>query len=260
MDKLRDWGFFSKDGNKYDNPWDRDAADTRYNQNQEMITQLKRANDLQEQANLLKKEKSLSEKEDYEYIDPRDNSKNRKLAESMNVDLYGLLQLADRITEGDPKILQKMDNVDDYNHKISTTNILLNADKFINQILITYGIIIAIIISIIAYMNSKFNIVIGTLVILGLYITILKAYMNHKIAKNLSKLKTEEYTKLEKQLERSKEKAEKDFETFRLNNYNEIDEEKLMKMDIGFKPLDLSKVKKSNDKKYQYSDYINNIK
>lgn len=40
--------YVSKDGNVFDNPWDANAADTRYEQQQELIKQMKRQNDLLE--------------------------------------------------------------------------------------------------------------------------------------------------------------------------------------------------------------------
>ena len=92
----------SKDGNYHYNPHDRDAANTRYEQQQEIINELKRANDLKE------RELDRYREEESRTIEER-NQKRREIyyREAINklelkgIDIQKLENLSDLITEGD---------------------------------------------------------------------------------------------------------------------------------------------------------------
>ena len=59
--------FTGKDGKLYDNYYDRQAADTRYNQQQKIIEQLKQQNKLYEQQIQLSKQTQLSKQQNSTY-------------------------------------------------------------------------------------------------------------------------------------------------------------------------------------------------
>ena len=268
--------YHSKDGNYHYNPYDKNAADTRYNQQQDVINELRRNNDLKE------RELNRYRDEESKAIEKR-NQKIKEIyyreaiykLELKNIDIKKLEKLSDLISEGDILIRKQLDTLD--TEQLSPRRRIqayLRADQCLRATLKwlgNLGLLIALIASII-YQTINISAIL-ILILLGYNfildlgykrrVKIVQAQIEQKEGRKLrpeSEVREEE-AKLNNLLEESKQKYEKDFEDFRYKNFNREIEELLLQLDyLEFKPLDITKVKETKTEKQQYSEYINNIR
>ena len=266
----------SKDGNYHYNPYDKNAADTRYNQQQDVINELRRNNDLKE------RELNRYRDEESKAIEKR-NQKIKEIyyreaiykLELKNIDIKKLEKLSDLITEGDILIRKQLDTLD--TEQLSPRRRIqayLGADQCLRATLKwlgNLGLLIGLIVSIV-YQTINIGVIL-ILILLGYNFIldlgykrrakIVQAQIEQKEGRKLrpeSEVREEE-AKLNNLLEESKQKYEKDFEDFRYKNFNREIEELLLQLDyLEFKPLDITKVKETKTEKQQYSEYINNIR
>lgn len=266
----------SKDGNYHYNPYDKNAADTRYNQQQDVINELRRNNDLKE------RELNRYRDEESKAIEKR-NQKIKEIyyreaiykLELKNIDIKKLEKLSDLITEGDILIRKQLDTLD--TEQLSPRRRIqayLGADQCLRATLKwlgNLGLLIGLIVSIV-YQTINIGVIL-ILILLGYNfildlgykrrVKIVQAQIEQKEGRKLrpeSEVREEE-AKLNNLLEESKQKYEKDFEDFRYKNFNREIEELLLQLDyLEFKPLDITKVKETKTEKQQYSEYINNIR
>lgn len=266
----------SKDGNYHYNPYDKNAADTRYNQQQDVINELRRNNDLKE------RELNRYRDEESKAIEKR-NQKIKEIyyreaiykLELKNIDIKKLEKLSDLITEGDILIRKQLDTLD--TEQLSPRRRIqayLGADQCLRATLKwlgNLGLLIGLIVSIV-YQTINIGMIL-ILILLGYNfildlgykrrVKIVQAQIEQKEGRKLrpeSEVREEE-AKLNNLLEESKQKYEKDFEDFRYKNFNREIEELLLQLDyLEFKPLDITKVKETKTEKQQYSEYINNIR
>ena len=266
----------SKGGNYHYNPYDKNAADTRYNQQQDVINELRRNNDLKE------RELNRYRDEESKAIEKR-NQKIKEIyyreaiykLELKNIDIKKLEKLSDLITEGDILIRKQLDTLD--TEQLSPRRRIqayLGADQCLRATLKwlgNLGLLIGLIVSIV-YQTINIGVIL-ILILLGYNfildlgykrrVKIVQAQIEQKEGRKLrpeSEVREEE-AKLNNLLEESKQKYEKDFEDFRYKNFNREIEELLLQLDyLEFKPLDITKVKETKTEKQQYSEYINNIR
>lgn len=268
--------YHSKDGNYHYNPYDKNAADTRYNQQQDVINELRRNNDLKE------RELNRYRDEESKAIEKR-NQKIKEIyyreaiykLELKNIDIKKLEKLSDLISEGDILIRKQLDTLD--TEQLSPRRRIqayLEADqclratlKWLGNLGLLIGLIASIIYQTINISAILILILLGYNFILDLgykrRVKIVQAQIEQKEGRKLrpeSEVREEE-AKLNNLLEESKQKYEKDFEDFRYKNFNREIEELLLQLDyLEFKPLDITKVKETKTEKQQYSEYINNIR
>lgn len=268
--------YHSKDGNYHYNPYDKNAADTRYNQQQDVINELRRNNDLKE------RELNRYRDEESKAIEKR-NQKIKEIyyreaiykLELKNIDIKKLEKLSDLISEGDILIRKQLDTLD--TEQLSPRRRIqayLEADqclratlKWLGNLGLLIGLIASIIYQTINISAILILILLGYNFILDLgykrRVKIVQAQIEQKEGRKLrpeSEVREEE-AKLNDLLEESKQKYEKDFEDFRYKNFNREIEELLIQLDyLEFKPLDITKVKETKTEKQQYSEYINNIR
>lgn len=265
-----------KDGNYHYNPYDRNAADIRYNQQQDIINELKRNNDLKErELNRYRDEESKAiEKRNQEIKEIYYREAIYKL-ELKNIDIEKLEKLSDLITEGDILIRKQLDILDtDQLSPRRRIQAYLGADQCLRATLKwlgNLGLLTGLIVSIICQTINISAILILTLLgynfILDLgykrRVKIVQAQLEQKEGRKLRPENEvrEEEAKLNNLLEESKQKYEKNFEDFRYKNFDREIEELLLQLDyLEFKPLDITKVKETKTKKQPYSEYINNIR
>lgn len=266
----------SKDGNYHYNPYDKNAADTRYNQQQDVINELRRNNDLKE------RELNRYRDEESKAIEKR-NQKIKEIyyreaiykLELKNIDIKKLEKLSNLISEGDILIRKQLDTLD--TEQLSPRRRIqayLGADrclratlKWLGNLGLLIGLIASIIYQTINISTILILVLLGYNFILDLgykrRAKIVQAQIEQKEGRKLrpeSEVREEE-AKLNNLLEESKQKYEKDFEDFRYKNFNREIEELLLQLDyLEFKPLDITKVKETKTEKQQYSEYINNIR
>ena len=266
----------SKDGNYHYNPYDKNAADTRYNQQQDVINELRRNNDLKE------RELNRYRDEESKAIEKR-NQKIKEIyyreaiykLELKNIDIKKLEKLSDLITEGDILIRKQLDTLD--TEQLSPRRRIqayLGADQCLRATLKwlgNLGLLIGLIVSIV-YQTINIGVIL-ILILLGYNFIldlgykrrakIVQAQIEQKEGRKLRPENEvrEEEAKLNELLEESKQKYEKNFEDFRYKNFDREVEELILQLDyLGFKPLDMRKVKETKAQKQPYSEYINNIK
>lgn len=266
----------SKDGNYHYNPYDRNAANTRYDQQQDIFNQLNRANDLKEREldRYRDEESKAIEKRNQEIKEIYYREAKYKL-ELKDIDIKKLEKLSSLITEGDILIRNQLDTLD--TEQLSPRRRIqayLGADqclraslKWLGNLALLTGLVVSMICQTIHIAIILILILLGYNYILDLgykrRVKIVQVQIEQKEGRKLRPENEvrEEEIKLKELLQESKQKYEKDFEDFRYKNFDRETEELLLQLDyLSFKPLDMIKVKETKTQKQPYSKYINNIK
>lgn len=268
--------YHSKDGNYHDNPYDRNAADIRYEQQQGIINELKRANDLKEKEldKYINEESRAIEKRNQKIKEIYYREAIYKL-ELKDIDIKKLEKLSDLINEGDVLIRNQLDTLDTEQLSprrriqayLGADQCLKTALKWLGNLALLTGVVVSIICQTTNITAVLILILLGYNFILDLgykrKVKIVQAQIEQKEGRKLRPENEvrEEEAKLKELLEESKQKYEKDFEEFRYKNFDRETEELLLQLDyLRFKPLDIIKVKESKTEKQPYSEYINSIK
>lgn len=266
----------SKDGNYHYNPYDRNAANTRYDQQQDIFNQLNRANDLKErELDRYRDEESRAiEKRNQEIKEIYYREAKYKL-ELKDIDIKKLEKLSSLITEGDILIRNQLDILDTEQLSprrriqayLGADQCLRAALKWLGNLALLTGLVVSMICQTIHIAITLILILLGYNYILDLgykrRVKIVRAQIEQKEGRKLRPENEvrEEEIKLKELLQESKQKYEKDFEDFRYKNFDRETEELLLQLDyLSFKPLDMIKVKETKTQKQPYSEYINNIK
>lgn len=255
--------YFSKDGNVYDNNYDAKAADVRYEQNNQIINLLQQNLNNQNIANNTSTEKDTLK----EYYDDRYFERQMRIEDKLeqhDIDIECLETLNDRINQGDPRLLAKYEEAKDINYQINSNSFSIDLSRKVSNIF-QYLIVlpIALIIGLLAINDNMIEVlkgVIGTYMVIDILLKLNLLRIKKQSQKEVDTTKLQNLVDIEKKIEQSKQRYIKDFEKFRIENYDP-DIEKLLAQ-YGYINIPQLKTTKL-DVKYDripYSEYINSIK